>query len=335
METILTEITAAKADMANVAVKEQAIKKLVAEKKCELEFSTLQQGEQNFQKYLKDNQDIFSNVKRTYGAKVAEKMKQDQKKEFASVNATQLKKRRWKLQEMHDSIIKIDKILDRNSLLVNEELTDLSMQTQARLAAAESGLTKAQNQMAALTEAEEELVTQLEQVVAKKKEQLVQSVESLFKQRRLDKNERRLNELNQNLEDKQLELERLENSSSDFERNQYDSQANFSIEATNLRTRASQLTEGLEQIRAKVRPGFTQMEKEIQGLNFEITGLKKRSQTLHDRMQLLKREIDISKSSKEDLRNQHWWIDMDRQRYMIYHSLRVQNWDSLRKIQCS
>ncbi len=48
MESILTEITAAKADMANVAVKEQAIKKLVAEKKCELEFSTLQQGELNF-----------------------------------------------------------------------------------------------------------------------------------------------------------------------------------------------------------------------------------------------------------------------------------------------
>lgn len=48
METILTEITAAKADMANVAVKEQAIKKLIAEKKCELEFSTLQQGELNF-----------------------------------------------------------------------------------------------------------------------------------------------------------------------------------------------------------------------------------------------------------------------------------------------
>lgn len=58
-------------------------------------------------------------MKRTYGAKVAEKMKQDQKKEFASVNATQLKKRRQKLQEMHDSIIKIDWILDRNSLLVN------------------------------------------------------------------------------------------------------------------------------------------------------------------------------------------------------------------------
>lgn len=105
--------------MAGVAVREQAIKKLVGEKQCELEFATMQQGEQNFQKYLKDNSDIFSNVKRTYGAKVAEKMKLDQKKEFTSVNATQLRKRRQKLQEMHEGILAIDATLDRNSLLVN------------------------------------------------------------------------------------------------------------------------------------------------------------------------------------------------------------------------
>ncbi len=53
--------------------------------------------------------------------------------------------------------------------------------------------------MAALTEAEEELVTQLEQVVSKKKDALVQSVQSLFKSKRLDKNERRLAELTQNI----------------------------------------------------------------------------------------------------------------------------------------
>ena len=128
--------------MAGVAVREQAIKKLVGEKQCELEFATMQQGEQNFQKYLKDNSDIFSNVKRTYGAKVAEKMKLDQKKEFTSVNATQLRKRRQKLQEMHEGILAIDATLDRNSLLVNEELSDLSMQTQSRLSAAEGHLAK-------------------------------------------------------------------------------------------------------------------------------------------------------------------------------------------------
>ena len=63
-------------------------------------------------------------------------------------------------------------------------------------------------------------------------------------------------------------MENLESSSTDFERAQFDTQANFSIEATNLRTRQAQLKEGLEQISNKVRPGFAQLEKEINGLNF-------------------------------------------------------------------
>lgn len=56
--------------------------------------------------------------------------------------------------------------------------------------------------MAALTEAEEELVAQLEAVVGRKKDQLVASVQTLFKSRRLDKNERRLAELSQQLDEK-------------------------------------------------------------------------------------------------------------------------------------
>ena len=49
--------------------------------------------------------------------------------------------------------MEIDRALDRNSMLVNEELSDLSMQTQARLSIADSSLTKVQNQMVALTDA--------------------------------------------------------------------------------------------------------------------------------------------------------------------------------------
>ena len=40
------------------------------------------------------------------------------------------------------------------------------------------------------------------------------------------------------------------------------------------------------------------MEKEIQQLNFDITGMKKKSQGLQDKVLGVKREIDIARNGK-------------------------------------
>ena len=42
-----------------------------------MEFQILKQAEETFNDYLKQHKDVFTEVKKTYGQKIAEKMKGD------------------------------------------------------------------------------------------------------------------------------------------------------------------------------------------------------------------------------------------------------------------
>ena len=63
------------------------------ERQDELEFSIIRQGEQNFEAYLKGHSEVFVNVKKTYGTKISNKMKLDQKEEFLQMVKDQFEKR--------------------------------------------------------------------------------------------------------------------------------------------------------------------------------------------------------------------------------------------------
>lgn len=59
--------------------------KLIEERKNEIEFNILKHGEENFEQYLNGNNEVFSNVKKTYGSKISQKMKSEQKEEFIAL----------------------------------------------------------------------------------------------------------------------------------------------------------------------------------------------------------------------------------------------------------
>jgi hypothetical protein len=52
------------------------------DRRNELEFAILKHGEENFEDYVDGNNDVFVNVKKTYGVKISDKMKSEQKDEF-------------------------------------------------------------------------------------------------------------------------------------------------------------------------------------------------------------------------------------------------------------
>lgn len=106
------EYHSVKNQLKQATVREKAIELLIEERRSQLEFEILKQGEENFELYLESNSDVFTNVKKTYGAKISEKMKGEQKQEFIQMIRDQYEKRYNEIKTTHFQILDVDKKLD-------------------------------------------------------------------------------------------------------------------------------------------------------------------------------------------------------------------------------
>lgn len=114
-----------KTQLKQATVRQKALEKIIEERHCELEYAIVRAGESNFEAYLKGHNEVFTNVKKTYGAKISNKMKKEQKDEFLQMVKDQFSKRRQEIERIHEAILAIDKQLDDLDVLVDEELPKL------------------------------------------------------------------------------------------------------------------------------------------------------------------------------------------------------------------
>ena len=88
------EFHAKRSEMKQILAKITAIEQLMEERRGQLEFSIMKMGDENFEQYLGGNKEVFNVVKKTYGAKISEKMKREQRDEFKSMVKSAYKNRR-------------------------------------------------------------------------------------------------------------------------------------------------------------------------------------------------------------------------------------------------
>ena len=113
-----------KNQLKEVNSREKAIEMLIEERRSQLEYEILKQSDDNFDLYLETNFQVFKNVKKTYGAKISEKMKAEQKQEFLDMIREQYEKRYAEIKTTHYQILDIDKKLDQVDQLINNTLPD-------------------------------------------------------------------------------------------------------------------------------------------------------------------------------------------------------------------
>jgi hypothetical protein len=101
-----------KEELRKTILQEKAREKLIEERRHELEFNILKHGEENFEQYLNGNSEVFTTVKKTYGAKISQKMKAEQKEEFIELVKKQYQNRKEDISAIHFKILGIDKQLD-------------------------------------------------------------------------------------------------------------------------------------------------------------------------------------------------------------------------------
>ncbi len=132
------------------------------ERRAELMFNIMKQGEENFEQYLAGNTDVFVNVKKTYGNKISEKMKSEQRDEFLGMVQSQYEKRRQDMDEIHNQILSIDKQLDECDRNMESNLPQMIAKAQRAREQNEDMLISLNEQLDAFVIAENEVLNQIE-----------------------------------------------------------------------------------------------------------------------------------------------------------------------------
>ena len=113
-----------KNQLKEVNSREKAIEMLMEERRSQLEYEILKQADDNFDLYLETNSEVFKNVKKTYGSKISEKMKAEQKQEFVDMIREQYEKRYTEIKTTHYQILDVDKELDQVDQQINQALPE-------------------------------------------------------------------------------------------------------------------------------------------------------------------------------------------------------------------
>ena len=74
-----------KQQMKESVKKEKALSKSLEERSTQIEFQLFKFGERSFEDYYQKHEQLFEGVKKTYGKKVCDKMKTQQKREFIQI----------------------------------------------------------------------------------------------------------------------------------------------------------------------------------------------------------------------------------------------------------
>lgn len=161
-----------KNELKDAQSREKAIEQLMEERRSQLEFEILKQADNNFDLYVKSNAHVFKNVKKTYGSKISEKMKLEQKQEFVDMIREQYEKRYNEIKSAHYEILDVDKKLDTCDDLINSTLPNRIASAQHDREELKEKLLSLREQSQAFTEAENECVDVIEELLEQKKEEI-------------------------------------------------------------------------------------------------------------------------------------------------------------------
>lgn len=286
-----------KAQLKQAAVREQAIELLMKERRAQLEFEILKQGEENFELYLESNSEVFTNVKKTYGVKISEKMKNEQKQEFINMIREQYEKRYNEIKTTHFQILDVDKKLDECDRQINEALPGKLQAAQQQKEELEQKLVSLRMQKSAFEYAEEECTENINDLLEQKKEEISHQNNEILKDNNFENFKNRLKEVKDAIFNKRKAIEKHQKTIEDTDAGMFDRNTKYSAEETQMRTRLENLKIGEREIKQTVKPQLANLRSEIKELNHEIVNDKKKMEGIEDKIQKCIRSLELAKEA--------------------------------------
>lgn len=286
-----------KSQMKQAQVREQAIELLMKERRAQLEFEILKQGEENFELYLESNSGVFSNVKKTYGSKISEKMKTEQKQEFINMIREQYEKRYNEIKTTHYQILDVDSKLDEWDNQLNEVLPNKLKRAEQEKADIEDRLVSLTEQRNAFIEAENDWVNNIEELFDLKKEEIYHQNNEILRDNNFENIKTRLKEVKEAIAAKNKQIEKNTKTIEETDAGMFDRNTKYSVEETQMRARLDNLLLGEKEIKQTVKPQLLNLKNEIKELNHEIINDKKKMEGIEDKIQKCIRSLELAKDA--------------------------------------
>lgn len=286
-----------KSQLKQAQVREQAIELLMKERRAQLEFEILKQGEENFELYLESNSDVFSNVKKTYGSKISEKMKAEQKQEFINMIREQYEKRYNEIKTTHYQILDVDSKLDEWDNQLNEALPNKLKRAEQEKSDIEERLISLREQRNAFIEAENDCINNIEELFDLKKEEIYHQNNEILRDNNFESIKTRLKEVREAIVAKNKQIEKNKKTIEETDAGMFDRNTKYSVEETQMRARLDNLLLGEKEIKQTVKPQLVNLKNEIKELNHEIINDKKKMEGIEDKIQKCVRSLELVKDA--------------------------------------
>lgn len=286
-----------KNQLKQATLREKAIELLIEERRAQLEFEILKQGEENFEIYLESNSEVFTNVKKTYGNKISEKMKNEQKQEFIDMIRDQYQKRYDEIKTTHYQILDVDKKLDECDRLINDELPAQQRRAEEDKSNLEDRLISMKQQLSAFVTAENECIDIIEELLEQKKEEIYHQNNEIYRDNNFENIKSRLQEVKDTILAKERAIEKNHNVIEETDACMFDRNTKYSAEEAQMRTRLDNLKLGEREIKQTVKPQLFNLKREIKELNHEIVNGKKKMEGIEDKIQKCLQGLELAKDA--------------------------------------
>eukprot|EP01022_Parablepharisma_sp_SALTPOND_P004400 TRINITY_DN120220_c1_g1_i1.p1 TRINITY_DN120220_c1_g1~~TRINITY_DN120220_c1_g1_i1.p1 ORF type:complete len:1293 (+),score=291.69 TRINITY_DN120220_c1_g1_i1:80-3880(+) len=265
-----------------ISIKEKALERQRDDRNAQLELELQKQGEEDFIEFLKKNEAIFKGVKKTYGAKVAEKIKQEHKKEITDLAIAQQLERRNMIKDVHKTIQHLNQVIESTEAV--DKLLPLIESLKKACAEKEAKIQTMNGQLAAVIEAENEAVVQIEDYLHKKKAELAQHLQIFYRKKNYEFTLQRTMEIKAVLEKKKQGVNSLMVHLEALRKRQEDEKTAFAVRKVQQKMKLDATRKQLDEVQKVVKAQLAALGKQINNYNLLIVSDKKKVGILNEKL---------------------------------------------------
>ena len=247
---------------------------------AQLELELHKQGEEVFKQFLKKNEEMFKELKRTYGNKIAEKKKQEDKKKITELAVAQHAKRRNMVKKVFKEIQHMNKIIkgsDDKLIPHIESAKRVCEHQEARIA-------KMNGQLAGIIELENEAVVQIEAFFQRKKNELDHFLEIFYRKKNYEFAFQKLVELRAKIEKKKQRMSDLKVKLEALKKKREEERTSHAIQSVQQKIRLDTAQKQLEEIQKVYKTQITILGKQAKNFNLLIESDKRRVEIMNDKL---------------------------------------------------
>jgi len=299
-EDLQNERITLKNKTSKLTAKDKLIRSESEKRRFELKEKMAKSDEERFAEYLKKYDDVFTDVKKTYGKKILQKMKEDHRKEFDALNQSRQEGRRAQIEDIYQRVDYYETVVSKNMDYVDHFLLPRLKISSEELTRNKGEYDSWNQQMSALLEAETEINKQMEDLLESKKREIWSSLHKICKERGSEVSEQRLFDLKDLVTQHITEVEQLKSDLSEVQEELVRETAEFDMQETEYTAKKEVLTKSLRGIQLEHKPSILAIEKEIKAYDTRVHDAKTKIEKFQDKYRKAFQDLELSKEALAD-----------------------------------